>query len=124
MTRRSLLGALAALLAAGCATVEPPTQTGPTTVTTDRGFRVDATPGTDRKGRPIVWGYVHGGGGGRPRLLVETLDAAGKPIAQQVVFVDQDFAGGHVYYEARPQTPGPAYRVTVQDVISNFNGAP
>ena len=124
MTRRSLLGALAALLAAGCATVEPPTQTGPTTVTTDRNFRVDATPGTDRKGRPIVWGYVNGGGGGRPRLLVETLDAAGKPIAQQMVVVDQDFAGGRVYYEARPQTPGPAYRVTVQAVISNFNGAP
>jgi hypothetical protein len=97
---------LAALLAAGCATVEPPTQTGPTTVTTDRYFRVDATPGTDRKGRPIVWGYVHGGGGGHPRLLMETHDAAGKPTAQQVVFVDQDFAGGRVYYEARPQTPG------------------
>ena len=124
MPRRALLGALAALLAAGCATVEPPIQTGPTTVTTDRYFRVDVTPGTDRKGRPIVWGYVHGGGGGRPRLLVETLDAAGKPIAQQVVFVDQDFAGGRVYWEARPQTPGPAYRVTVQAVISNFNGAP
>ena len=85
---------------------------------------MDATPGTDRKGRPIVWGYVHGGGGGHPRLLMETLDAAGKPIAQQVVFVEQDFAGGRLYYEAHPQTPGPAYRVTVQDVISNFNGAP
>ena len=124
MTRRALLGAMAALLATGCAPVEPPTQSGPTIVTTDRYSRVDATPGTDRKGRPIVWGYVHGGGRGRPRLLMETLDAAGKPIAQHVVFVDQDFAGGRVYYEARPQTPGPAYRVTVQDVISNFNGAP
>jgi hypothetical protein len=31
---------------------------------------------------------------------------------------------GRVYYEVRPRTPGPAYRVTVQDVISNFNGAP
>ena len=124
MPRRALFGALAALLAAGCATVEPPTQTGPTTVTTDRYFRVDATPGTDRKGRPIVWGYVHGGGGGRPRLLVETLDAAGKPIAQQLVFVDQDFAGGRVYWEARPRTPGPAYRATVQSVVSTFNGAP
>jgi len=63
---------------------------------------VEATPGMDRKGRPTVWGYVYGGGRGRPRLLVETLDATGQPIAQQVVPVDQDFTGGRVYYEARP----------------------
>jgi hypothetical protein len=56
----------------------------------------------DRKGRPTVWDYVYGGGRGRPRLLVETLDATGQPIGQQVVPVDQDFAGGRVYYEARP----------------------
>ena len=56
----------------------------------------------DRKGRPTVWGYVYGGGRGRPRLPVETLDATGQPIAQQVVPVDQDFTGGRVYYEARP----------------------
>jgi hypothetical protein len=124
VTRRALLGGLAALLAAGCATGQAPTQTGPMTTTTAGGFRVEAMPGTDRKGRPTVWGYVYGGGRGQPRLLVETLDAAGQPIAQQVVYVDEDFAGGRVYYEARPQTPGPAYRVTVQQVIWNFNGAP
>ena len=124
MTRRALLAGLAALLAAGCATGQPPTQSGPTTTTTDQYFRAEATPGMDRKGRPIVWGYVYGGGRGRPRLLLETLDATGHPIAQQVVPVDQDFAGGRVYYEARPPTPGPAYRVTVREVISNFNGAP
>ena len=124
MTRRALLGGLVTLLTAGCASTGGTTATGPMTTTTDGYFRVEATPGTDGKGRPVVWGYVYGGGRGRPRLLVETLDAAGKPIAQQLVYVDQDFAGSRVYYEARPQTPGPSYRVTVRDVISNFNGAP
>lgn len=62
---------------------------------------MEATPATDRKGRPTVWAYGYGGGGGRPRLR-----------------------GGRVYYEVRPRTPGPAYRVTVQDVISNLNGPP
>jgi hypothetical protein len=32
--------------------------------------------------------------------------------------------GTDIYYEARPQTPGSAYRVSVQQVISDFNGAP
>lgn len=95
--------------------------------TTDPYFRVEATPGTDRRGRPTVWGYVYslsGRGGGRPRLLLETLDATGKPIAQQIVYVDGDFSGGRVYWEARPATPGVAYRATVQFVVSIFNGAP
>ena len=126
MSRRALLGCLAALLVL----VWPrrtQAQAGAMTATTDQYFRVEATPGTDRKGRPTVWGYVHslsGRGGGRPRLLLETLDAAGKPVSQQLVYVDSDFAGGRVYWEARPNTPGPAYRATVQSVVSTFNGAP
>ena len=125
MSRRALLGCLAALLV-----LVWPRRTqaqGALTITTDQYFRVEATPGTDRKGRPTVWGYVYslsGRGGGRPRLLLETLDAAGKPVAQQLVYVDSDFAGGRVYWEARPNTPGPAYRATVQSVVSTFNGAP
>ena len=126
MSRRALLGCLAALLVL----VWPrrtQAQAGAMTATTDQYFRVEATPGTDRKGRPTVWGYVYslsGRGGGRPRLLLETLDAAGKPVAQQLVYVDSDFASGRVYWEARPNTPGPAYRATVQSVVSTFNGAP
>jgi hypothetical protein len=126
VTRRALLGLLAGLPALGWrrpAQAEP----GAMTTTTDQYFRVEATPDTDRKGRATVWGYVYslsGRRGGRPRLLLETLDAAGQPIARQLVYVDEDFASGRVYWEARPNTPGPAYRVTVQSVVSNFNGAP
>ena len=126
MTRRALLDFLPALLALGWPR-RAHAQGGAMTTTTDQYFRVEATAGTDRRGRPLVWGYVYslsGRGGGRPRLLLETLDAAGQPIARQLVYVDEDFASGRVYYEARPNTPGVAYRATVQSVVSNFNGAP
>jgi hypothetical protein len=126
MTRRGLLGFLPALLALGWGH-RAHAQSGAMTTTTDQYFRVETTAGTDRKGRATAWGYVYslsGRGGGRPRLLLETLDAAGKPIAQQLVYVDEDFASGRVYWEARPNTPGAAYRATVQSVVSTFNGAP
>jgi len=126
VTRRALVGLLAALVVLAWPRRRL-AQGGAMTTTTDQYFRVEATAGTDRKGRPTVWGYVYslsGRGGGRPRLLLETLDAAGKPIAQQLVYVDEDFASGRVYWEARPNTPGAAYRATVQSVVSTFNGAP
>ena len=126
MTRRALVGLLSALVVLAWPR-RPLAQGGAMTTTTDQYFRVETTAGTDRKGRPTVWGYVYslsGRGGGRPRLLLETLDAAGKPIAQQLVYVDEDFASGRVYWEARPNTPGSSYRATVQSVVSTFNGAP
>jgi hypothetical protein len=128
MTRRSLLTGLAALCAAGCAgasgTGGGTGATGPTTTTTSEDFRVEVTPGVDRKGRPTAWGYVYGRARGRPRLRMETLDASGKPIANQLVYVDEDLHAGRAYFEIRPNTPGPAYRATVESVISTFNGAP
>ena len=129
MTRRSLLTGLAALCAAGCAGASGTGgggtgATGPTTTTTSEDFRVEVTPGVDRKGRPTAWGYVYGRARGRPRLRLETLDAAGKPIANQLVYVDEDLNAGRAYFEARPNTVGPAYRATVESVISTFNGAP
>src|SRR5688500_1684742 len=127
MTRRALVGLLSGLVVLAWPR-RPLAQGGAmTTTTTDQYFRVETTVGMDRKGRPTVWGHVYslsGRGGGRPRLLLETLDAAGKPVAQQLVYVDQDFASGRVYWEARPNAPGAAYRATVQSVVSMSNGAP
>ena len=94
MTRRALVGLLSALVVLAWPR-RPLAQGGAMTTTTDQYFRVETTVGMDRKGRPTVWGYVFslsGRGGGRPRLLLETLDAAGKPVAQQLVHVDQEFA--------------------------------
>ena len=126
MTRRALVGLLSALVVLARPR-RPLAQGGAMITTTDQHFRVETTAGMDRKGRPTVWGYVYrlgGRGSSRPRLLLETLDAAGKPVAQQLVYVDQDFASGRVYWEARPNTPGAAYRASVQSVVSTFTGAP
>jgi hypothetical protein len=89
-----------------------------TAETAPRYFRVEAQPGTDRKGRPVVWGYVYlhtkGQGSARVRLLVESLDGAGQPVASEIAYVDNEvLLYGRTYFEWRPHTPASAYRVTV-----------
>ena len=121
MRARTLHRILAALLLAGCAGGF--TATGPPTSTRSGNYRVEITPGNDDQGRAAISGYVYGGGG-RPRVLVESLDAAGYPIGSQLVFVDQDMSSGRAYFSLRPNTPGVSYRGTVQSVQSLFNGAP
>jgi hypothetical protein len=83
-----------------------------------RYFRVESQPGTDRKGHPIVWGYIYfhtkGQGSARVRLLVESLDAGGQPVAQEIAYVDNDVPlYNRTYFEVRPHTPAPTYRVSV-----------
>lgn len=51
-------------------------------------FRVESQSGPGRDGQPTVWGYIHnerGLGNARVRILVETLDASGKSIAQEIL---------------------------------------
>jgi hypothetical protein len=73
--------------------------------------------GQDRRGRPIVSGYVHNNydrAAYEARVLVETLDAGGQPIAQAMGFVFGTVPiRGRSYFEVRIKTPGPSYRVTV-----------
>jgi hypothetical protein len=124
--RHALRAGLAAFLLAGCAAGGLGagfTATGPTIRDGSSGYVVETTPGKDAQGRAMVSGYVYGRGG-RPRVLLESLDANGSPIAQQLVYVDQDMSAGHAYFEVRPNTPGVSYRGRVQSVQSLFNGAP
>jgi hypothetical protein len=122
--RRALRAGLVALLLAGCAGLGSGfTATGPTTRDSTSGYVVETTPGKDAQGRPMVSGLVYGRGG-RPRVLLESLDANGNPIAQQLVYVDQDMSAGRAFFEVRPNTPGVSYRGRVQSVQSLFNGAP
>jgi hypothetical protein len=124
MSRLALLAVAVALLVAGCAGAGGGFKaTGPTTTNSDGYYRVETTPGTDEQGRAKVSGTVYGRGG-RPRVLLESLDAAGKPIAQQLIYVDQDMSAGHAYFDVRPNTPGVSYRGSVQSVQSLYNGAP
>ena len=89
-----------------------------TAATAPNYFRLEYASGTDRKGRPVVSGYAYlnatGQGSARMRLLVETLDGAGQPVASRIAPVDEDIVmGSRNYFEVRPQAPGNAYRVSV-----------
>lgn len=72
----------------------------------------------DRAGRPILTGHVitYGGKAGycTTRLLVETLDAQGQVVAQNVGFVP-GYVGGYddVYFELPIRTPGAGYRASI-----------
>jgi hypothetical protein len=116
MTRRALLALGPGLLLAGWAGRAQAQSITPQNA--PQYFRIESQSGTDRKGRPSVWGYVNlnsvGLGSARVRLLVESLDAAGQPIAQQVDYLDTEVAfSGRTYFEVRPKTPGASYRVTI-----------
>jgi hypothetical protein len=83
-------------------------------------FRVESQSGPDRRGRPTVWGYIYnvrGLGNARLQILVETLDASGKPIAQEIDYVDSEVPLlQRGYFEACPKTPGASYRVTIHQI--------
>jgi len=80
-------------------------------------FRIESQSGPGRRGQPAVWGYIYnerGLGHARVRILVETLDAAGKPIAREIDDVDNEIGlFSRRYFEVHPKTPGASYRVTV-----------
>ena len=72
----------------------------------------------DRAGRPLIAGHVitYGGKSGycSARLLVETLDAQGQVVAQNVGFVP-GYVGGYddVYFELPIRAPGMGYRASI-----------
>ena len=72
----------------------------------------------DKRGRPLIVGHVVTSGGKAgyciPRLLVETLDAQGQVVAQNVGFIP-GYVGGYdnVYFEEPIRAPGPGYRVSI-----------
>jgi hypothetical protein len=81
----------------------------------ERIFAVEYGPGQYR-GQPVVEGTVTNVSPysiTSVRILVDSLDAAGRVVAQKVVFVPGDLAGGgRLFFQARA-APAPAYRVRV-----------
>ena len=108
----ALLGCLAALGAAP-AHAASSTQAGNAGTIT---LNWEATQ--DKRGRPLIVGHVvtYGGKSGYciPRLLVETLDAQGQVVAQNMGFIP-GYVGGYdsVYFEEPIRAPGPEYRVSI-----------
>jgi hypothetical protein len=125
LSRRVLLALASVAMLVSMASIAAPTRPAHAQAVTaqnaDRFFRLEYAPGTDRRGRPVVSGYAYlnatGQGAARVRLLVETLDPAGRPVASQIAYVDEDIVlGARNYFEVRPKTPGAAYRVSVYSV--------
>jgi hypothetical protein len=82
----------------------------------ERYFTVESEAG-ERRGRPIVRGYVtsqYGFGVRDVRLRVEALDAADVVVSTQIGYVNGlVLSGGRVYFEVPVTERAPKYRVTV-----------
>jgi len=110
---RALIATLVVALVVGTASAAP--VLSPSGI--DPRLTIEWESGKDRCGRPAVWGYVHNAydrAAFEIRVLVETLDAAGQPVARQAGFV-VGVVGvrSRGYFEVRLNTTGPSYRVTV-----------
>jgi hypothetical protein len=71
---------------------------------------------TQRRGRPLVEGYVINRSPyrvGRVRLLVDSLDDAGRVVDQRVSWVPGELGGDSRLYFDVPVTPAARYRVRV-----------
>jgi hypothetical protein len=81
----------------------------------DRFFALE-WGGGERRGKPNVNGYIvnhYRVGASNVRLRVDSLDAAGKPVATTDAYVSDVPAGGRVYFEAPVRQRAPRYRVTI-----------
>jgi hypothetical protein len=82
----------------------------------ERYFRLEWQP-DERKGRPLVGGYVTNESGWtmrHVRLRVESLDAAGAVTASVIGYVSGDvMPGARVYFEVPVNDKAPQYRVSV-----------
>ena len=80
-------------------------------------FRIDAQETQSKKGAPVYSGYIYNDGGGgvaNVRLLVETLDAAGKVIGQAQGVAHGSMLGrDRLYFEIPLDATGASYRVRV-----------
>ena len=116
-TRPVTIGAaiLASLLSLGAGPAQPERST----ISGNAGtITLEWEATQDNRGRPLIVGHMitYGAKSGYciPRLLVETLDAQGKVVAQNTGFIP-GFVGGYdnVYFEEPIRAPGPAYRVSI-----------
>ncbi len=82
----------------------------------DQFFKLNWAPG-ERRGRPIVAGYISnefGFSARDVRLRVESLDPAGRVVAKTTGYVPGVMTPGvHIYFEVPVAEKADAYRVTV-----------
>jgi hypothetical protein len=94
----------------------------------DRDLRLQWTAGEDRRGRPVVTGYIYneraGSYASSVRLLVEALDASGQVAGSTTGFVFGDVPpSDRSYFEVKAPAKAASYRVTVQTFSWRTYGA-
>jgi hypothetical protein len=94
----------------------------------DVDLRVEWTEEEDRRGRPIVSGYVYNLRAGSfatgVRLLVEALDASGQVVGSTAGSVLGDvLPSSRSYFEIKAPAKAASYRVTIQSSAWRAYGA-
>jgi hypothetical protein len=95
---------------------------------TDGDLRLEWTATEDRRGRPIVSGYIYNLRGGTyatsVRLLVEALDASGVTVGSTSGFVFGDVPpSDRSYFEIKAPPRAASYRVSIQTFSWRSYGA-
>ncbi len=127
MTMRRTRGTSAAvlialLICAGAAVAQVHTRS------TDSDLRVEGSGSEDRRGRPVVSGYVYNQRAGTyavsVRLLVEALDGAGQVVGSTTGYVFGDVPpSNRSYFEIKAPVKAASYRVTIASFTWRAYGA-
>ena len=94
----------------------------------DSDLRVEGTDSEDRRGRPVVSGYVYnqraGGYAVSVRLRVDALDGAGQVMGSAVGYVLGDVPpSNRSYFEIKAPAKAASYRVTIESFAWRAYGA-
>jgi hypothetical protein len=121
-TSTAVLAALLICLGAGAVIAQVQTRS------VDGDLRVEWTGSEDRRGRPVVSGYVYnqraGSYAGTVRLLVEALDGSGQVIGSTTGYVLGDVPpSNRSYFEIRAPAKAASYRVTIASFAWRAYGA-
>jgi hypothetical protein len=94
----------------------------------DGDLRVESTDSEDRRGRPVMSGYVYNQRAGSyaigVRLRVEALDGAGQVVGSTIGYVLGDVPpSNRSYFEIKAPARAASYRVTIESFAWRAYGA-
>jgi hypothetical protein len=117
-----VLAALLICLGAGAARAQVQTRS------VDSDLRVEWTGSEDRRGRPVVSGYVYnqraGGYAVSVRLRVEALDGSGQVAGSTIGYVLGEVPpSNRSYFEIKAPAKAASYRVTIESFAWRAYGA-
>jgi hypothetical protein len=94
----------------------------------DSDLRVESSDSEDRRGRPVVSGYVYNQRAGSyaisVRLRAEALDGSGQVVGSTIGYVLGDVPpSNRSYFEIKAPTRAASYRVTIESFAWRAYGA-